>query len=364
MNKLVLAIAVLAAEAVSTYAAARDIAIEPGRAWTHKETGLSMAPAIDGFALKGVSDYGETQSDIALTYRDQDSGTLLSIYLFRAGVPDVSVWQDRIIALIRANQGRLGAIVGKETLPTSITPPRYAKDSGSIVTFHLTGGNAMNTGSAVLRMDGDWLMALRMSSHTLTEQQLSNRLLSVVASLSLPPLKNPERVEASYPVEPCADDAPSLPANRSAGGIEEATTAWMAYETQNAMAEHGFDSSSNVAAIPEFCREAFEGNNFSVYSRSGDRNGYLIALQDAGVTIEVSPPVTMWKTDKDLGYSVVMKTSTETTWYRGFQSMPTIGQVITVVNSEKPIAKVGRTPGTTDKVTIYTKEETEEAKAQ
>jgi hypothetical protein len=355
MKKLALAIAALA-DTVAGDASARDIEIEAGKSWVHKETGVTMPPALEGFTLELVKDFGESESDVEMTYRDRGSKTLLSIYLFRAGVPDVSVWQDRIIAMIRANKGGLGRIDGNAAAPAPITPAGGVTDSGSIVTFRLAGGSSTSTGSAVLRTD-DWLVALRMSSGTLSEQELSNRLVAVVAGLPLAMPQRPERIEASYVIEPCADSAPITQAKRSKGGIEEVTMDWMAYEAQNAAVESASEIGRNIDSLPPYCREDYTGDSFSVYSRKGARSGYLIALHDAGSTIEVAPPISMWKTNKRLDYAIVMKNPAETMWFRGFRTLPSIAQVIAVINSEGPIGKAGRDPATRNNVTIFTADE-------
>lgn len=338
--------------AATALADTRPLTIEMGKPWTHKETGIVMPATLSGFTLEEVGDYGDSESDLGLSYRDRASGTLLSIFLFRAGTADVSVWQDRVITTIRRNGGGLGGIDGIQALPMPITPANGIAGSGSIVTFHLSGGNSNNTGSAMLPVNG-WLIAMRMSSARLTQQELSDRLVDAVAALSLPAPKNPALANASYAIQPCADPAPIALAERSAGGITEATRAWAGYAVQNAVLEKDASAGAGQEKPAPYCRESYVSDDFSVYSRPGRRDGYLIALQDAGATIIVAPPVTLWETSGKREYGIALATTTDTTFFRGFHTLPTIAQVIDAINRDQPIAKVGRTPGSSKQVNIF-----------
>ena len=99
MGKRVAALLSAAALLLSWPALAQEKIDAPaGQAWIHEGSGFGFAPTADGLKRFEVKDFGKTQSDIAITYREDATGTIVSLYLFRAAVPDVSIWADNPFA--------------------------------------------------------------------------------------------------------------------------------------------------------------------------------------------------------------------------------------------------------------------------
>ncbi|XJJ60061.1 hypothetical protein WBP06_07315 [Novosphingobium sp. BL-8H] len=328
-----------------------------GKEWRHKETKLALPGSFGRFTLESVKDWTDSQSDIVATYRDRSTDTLLSVFLFRAGLADVSIWQDRIISTVRANGGGLGNVDGNETRLTPFTPRDGVAGSGSIAAFHLTGGNSQTSGSAVAPF-GDWLVAMRMSSGSLDEQALFNALLDFASGLPLGQPAKERTHGASYAITPCSGTVPMGTAKRSEGSMSEALLLSVGLEA--ALEDRQKGAVEETPAAP-WCREATSGKEFSVYSRGNANDGYVIAYNDAGVAIEVSKAISLTPSDSQ-NYSVALRAATATSFFRGFTSLPSFQQAIDVINSERPIGSVGRTPKTARHISISADTAAKEAK--
>ncbi|MCJ2181874.1 hypothetical protein MTR62_04035 [Novosphingobium sp. 1949] len=333
------------------------IAFKPGKSWKHPETGQVFPPMLAGFTLREVRDLSESRSDIAVVYRDESGSALLSVFYFRAGLPDVSIWQDRILTTIARNMGGWGKVGEEPAQRASFSPVNGVPDSGALLTVALDGSQAYATGSAILS-DGTWLLALRMTSRRFTQSQLTNHLLDAIAALPLPAAAATAPIGPSYVIEPCPQTPPQADAPRSIGAQGEAiAVALMASLAQDHKAdtlEVADDPAAGASSgARRYCREDADGPNYSVYSNLAARNEHVIALDDAGSAVMLqSGPADLSAPDGGLIFTPTLRTAETTRLFRGFTASPSFAQMIAVVSNESPIASVGRTPKTQRDIAI------------
>lgn len=328
------------------------IAFEKNKPWVHEETGMSFPPMLAGFDLREIKDLTDSQSDVALIYRDDSRKALLSIFYFRAGLPDVSIWQDRVLSTIAKNAGGWGTLGEEPPSRSSFTPVNGVADSGALLTVALDGSQAYATGSAIMST-GEWLVAIRMTSHLFTEKELTDRLLDTIASLPLPASAKSAPIGASYVIEPCPPALPQESAPRSSGDQQEAImvgTLAIVTESKELSDLFGHEPQS-----PHYCREQANGDNFSVYSDRVSREDHVIALNDAGVAIMVQyNPLKQRIEVSGNVYTPFMRSAEKTHFYRGFTAKPSIEQIIDAVANESAIASVdrSRTGGSVVKINV------------
>lgn len=277
MGKRVAALLSAAALLLSWPALAQEKIDAPaGQAWIHEGSGFGFAPTADGLKRFEVKDFGKTQSDIAITYREDATGTIVSLYLFRAAVPDVSIWADRAEASMLVNAPRYLGTLGQDRRkwsPLTLWP--NARNAGTSVVYPLQGKGLTATGLAVAR-HGPWLIKLRMSSSRLDSAQIEARMASFLRALALPA---PAGKQApAYQIKPCAT------------ALSTAKVTQFAYDEVDEQAPGLLLPGGNpVPASKPYCREETGLGLTAVFRPGGSTSEYVMTLNDGGVAALVRP---------------------------------------------------------------------------
>lgn len=314
---------------------------DPAASWKHQWTSLQMPAQLDGFARMRVDDFADKQLDIAGTYNDAETKTLATLYVFRAGLIDVSVWGDRIAQVIRSNSA-LGTYDEVSSAATSFTPASGdGTGSGYTMAGSVSGTGLSATGFTMFPHNG-WLVAVRMSSGTLTAAQLRARLTSFTAAIPL----DPARIE--YPqtraVPDCAD---SLEFKKQAKQGKPDMTGLLLMGTLGAtLRTPTGDDGKPLAKVPatNYCRDKNSTTQYGVYRADGDKKGYVIAIGDAGVAIYVGLSDFGALTGGKSSYWATLLTTEGSRTYAPFNTLPSPQQVIDAVNSEAPVTSTVETP--------------------
>lgn len=275
MGKRVAALFSAAALLLSTPAEAqRQIDLVPGQAWIHESTGFGFAPRVDGFDRQKLTDYGETQSDISFAYRDAATGTFATLYVFRAGLPDVVIWGDRAEASLLANAPQnYGATSPSQRRWSAFSPWPNSRNAGLRLVYPLSGKGLKSTGLILVR-HGEWLIKVRMSSQRLDAAQLEARMTSFLAAMAFPAPR--QGAKPVYQVKPCATPLP--------------TTRVTQFKID--ALESGVPALFMPPTLPDtrpFCREATTIDNVAVYRPGGSLNSYVMAFGDGGNLVLVRP---------------------------------------------------------------------------
>ena len=277
MGKRVAALFSAAALLLAVPAGAQNKIDAPaGQSWIHESSGFGFAASADGFKRVEVKDFGETRSDIALTYREDATGTIVTLYLFRAGVPDVSIWADRAEASMLANAPRYLGTLGQDKRKWSqLTLWPNARNAGMIVVYPLEGKGLIATGLAVVR-HGPWLIKLRVSSSRLGSAQLETRIVTFLRALALP--------------APAGNQAPAYQIKPCATSLSTAKVTQLAYDKVEEQVPGLLLPGGNPApATKPYCREETGVGLTAVFRPGGSLSEYVMTLNDGGVAALVRP---------------------------------------------------------------------------
>lgn len=336
MRMIFVGIAALLLGATPTLAAAqaqpgtRVLAVPAGNAWQHARTQMILPPQVAGLARTSIGDFGDDEMDVVAEYRGAE-GVLATIYLFRTAIPDVALWFDRAAAMISLQPvyGLNGAAL---PAPTAFARPGAAAASGLRTATDLTAARSRrSTGVAVAPL-GDHLLKIRISSDRLDRAGLDALLTRLIEGLRWP--APPADEAAAIPVQPCT--APLR--LRSARVLRPD----MGETLMDALIGSMGPVAPQKTAPAIYCREPGATAEYGVYRPDGSRSAYVIALNDAGIALSLSPAT-------DLGalsgggrarsrVSMVLLERASTHVYSSFNRLPPPAQAVAV-------AGAGRGPG-------------------
>lgn len=339
---------------------AGPIVVDTAAAWTHTPTGVVLPPAIGSFTRTSVSQSNHGLADVSIGYNDNQTGTTLTIYVFRAGWPQAPLWADRLSQVMGMTVQRLGGTLAGTPRFTAFTPTGHASASAMRVVQGAQGGALLATGAVVIPA-GSWLVTMRMSSRKLDPAALDTQLAAAAAALRVPaPAK---ALPAAVPVEACADTLSLKPAKRivskknSSDALMNALlSAALAQGAQsNSHAANGKDGKENKEdeqdSPPLFsatlCRDSTSTIDHGLYRIPGDADRYVIALGDAGVTLTAAPNDFAALLNRPRSYDLHLTVFEKTMIYAPFASLPTPEQAMQVLDNEKPSAEVSGENGTT-----------------
>jgi hypothetical protein len=187
-----------------------------------------------------------------------------------------------------------------------------------------------------------WLVAVRMSSETLTAAGLRSRLTSFTAAIPLDPAK------VEYPrAGAIADCQDALEFKKKAKQTKPDMTSLLMMGMVGKMMRAPTDDDGHpLTKIPatNYCRDLNSTQEYGVYRSDGDKKGYVIALGDAGVAIYVGLSDLSALTGGKAGYWATLLTTEGSRVYAPFNALPTPKQVIDAINSEAPVTSTEETP--------------------
>lgn len=330
MGKRVAALFTAAALLLSSpVAAQRQLDLPPGQAWIHESTGFGFAAQVDGFTRLKLSDFGKTESDISISYRDEATGTIATLYVFRAGLPDVSIWADRADDSIIQNAERYyGTLDQANRRWSPLTLWGNNRNAGLTVVYGLKGKNLTATGLAMVR-HGEWLLKVRMSSGRLDAARLEARLGSFLRALAFPaPAHKAGRV---YQIKPCAAPLPTARVTQFESNVQES----------------GVPALFIPPTLPDnrpFCRETTTIKNVTVYRPGGSLDTYVMTLGDGGNSLLVRPWPTASEGRSRPFVSAALVTNDTVTGTPRFDATPGWQQLFDGFGTTSPSFVASRTP--------------------
>lgn len=321
--------------------AANDIQITQGQPFTHQRTGTVFAGEIAGLKLTHMADFGSGEWDIAATYGGiGPSSDEVTVYLFRAGLPDVSVWSGRVIA----------AMTGREPFqPPDVTAlaPRYfspadgAAASGMRLVYAPAKGPFSSTG-AVLLQQGKWLFEIRASSEKRSVAELDRLIDSFIAAFPHPQA-SPMPL-AVYRPEPCR----SRPTPGSAEELNPDTgaiSAAMLPSLTNTVKVEG-NSPPPAIHVPRWCADPASTGDVAIFRPDDSDLAYVIPLSDSGIVLSVG----YWdgllgqlgQKNPKLAVPVILRTSDADTLLGLFKTPPSPQQALDVLQRGAVLAASDR----------------------
>jgi hypothetical protein len=274
-------------------------------------------------------DFSNAQYDVAAVYGGIQGGDEVTVYFYRAGLPDVSLWAGPVTQVMRTRQG-FEPFDRSEATIHFVAPEGSDIASGMRMTYATRGGRISSTGVALMQR-GDWLFKIRASSLESNVGEL-NSLIDRIMNSFPPPADAPE-TPAAYLVEDCTA-ALDLPEADPA--VEDGSNTMAAiFMSMGVVAGEGSELPEVVRNI--WCRDPSSPADYTIFRPNGRSDAYVMAFSDAGVVLSVGH----W--DGILGglasraagsaIPVVLRSSTENRYYALFQSTPTPEQAFSALNS-------------------------------
>ncbi|MEO1170153.1 MAG: hypothetical protein AAFW97_15725 [Pseudomonadota bacterium] len=316
-----------------------DIEVESGSSFLHERTGAELPAAIGALQRVQIADFGQQQFDIIARYQNEERNTEISIYIYRAGLPDVSLWFDRVLMTITRRDG-FEPTTPDDVVVTAFTPPGHSGDTGLRMSYAPRPDERFAGTAAALARYGDWLVKVRASS-TYFDPDLMGRLVDIVFEQ----IELPDGIGApglAYLVEPCTtelltaeaqqlslDTFDALPLSMLFGGVGQTVTA---------------DGEEIEPEPVRYCRDVLSTDNYGVYRANEAPDGYVVAFSDAGAAISVGRGNTLLDLlrDVDGSVAVTLQTSDGNLVYLPFDALPVPTVAVAVIDGQSPIAASDR----------------------
>ena len=354
--------AVLAFAGASAPAGAQveDILIAADEDWQHAWTGMTFPAQVGPYERRAVTKFEERDTNMGARYFAADTGTILSIYVYRPGHPDPSIWHDRAITALLLNS-RMGPFDPESLSVSAFVPSGGGAPSG--IRSVLDGkGDYRSTGVALYRA-GEWLIKLRLSSRMLSAEALDEELVRILEGL--PPVEGISRTPA-YRVPQCASEPTFVEAGRIANDEDSRMRAALSEgllggRTIAELRQDPREDGETALGASTYCSIGEKTDRHGIYMLSDGDGPYLIALGDAGFSIGIEPAQTLDAVRKANGesvglYRVTTADGLQVKTFLPFTAMPTPDQAANVALNEAPIVATTRPlPGDEgSETTIYT----------
>lgn len=258
-------------------ARADEIAIAAGDSFQHRHTRLVIPPRLAGLPRIRASQFAPDQLDVVMNYADPAGGEIVTVFVYRLASGSLPLWFDRAKWSIEQG-GAYGKVVSLARDP-AFAPPGQDHESGLVAVYAAEG--RLTSTALVLVPLGDWLVKLRLSSASLSPEQLQTRIASVLLEL-----KWPRRIPAAAAAVPVAEcPAPLKIGERAAAAAANPLDGMIGAIVGSALAE----TKGKKAAPAIWCRDPTVIDGGWLYRSNGETDGYLFAFSDAGRAIRVQP---------------------------------------------------------------------------
>lgn len=315
------------------------IAVDANADWTHQKSGVVLQHQILDMQRTAVKDYGTNQLDIFATYPIKGEIGEATVYVFRAGLPNASVWHDRILAVI--GSGRLGTADFASAVRTPFAGPG-GSGGGLRSVVPMTGGSVSASGISIFAKD-DWLIAIRMSTTKLSRDQLDAKLAEFTAALRMPAIRNP--APDAYLIENCTDALPTKNAKRAPADMGTSLMAALlgGIAEDKASKDDKADEAKIEVDTRRFCRDAASTSGYGVYRLGPAAEGFVVAFGDAGAAAWVGrDPAAQLLGRGTKQYALTLTTVDSRMNYAAFKSLPSVSQVVEAISRERPISSSNR----------------------
>jgi hypothetical protein len=251
------------------------VPVELDAPFVHGPSGITVPARIGRFARVSVTDYAGDQLNIGIQLREESKETFLTLFIYRAAMPNVSVWGD-FSALKMVNNPSIGAAVDGSFFLGRFTPPNDSgADSGLHARALLEGAQQSSTGMSIFAHD-DWIVKLRATSNALSESEITALMGEVLSGLTMP------TSETSYSpvtlIEPCRSPL-KFSKNVEALGLD------MTGQIMIGAAVQKVSLASGAADNPgkPWCRDPQSSLDYGIYREDNSRSNYLVTLSDGGI---------------------------------------------------------------------------------
>jgi len=328
--------ALLALIGGAAQAEARTLDLPANAGWQHAATGLVLRSRLAGYQRTWIDDSGTAELDISANFEAPDRSTVVTLYLFRPALMSVPVWFDRSETQILLRDEFHGVQPAAEA--RAFAPPGSTVAS-ALRRVYVTGLDAYRTTGLAMMPMGEWLVAVRISSHDADPAALEARLDAVIAAIGWP-----EGATDGVPASVVADCPEPLEyARRAKLQRPSMADALLGSALLGAAAQRADDATATESAPAVLCRDAPGKVEYGVYRDTAElkRQAYLMALGDAGRTISVAPSIGAL-VDGSKGYMLSLGDLDRTLIFPNFDKLAPPDKALETVTSTAPISSFVR----------------------
>ncbi|OQW48120.1 MAG: hypothetical protein A4S16_07200 [Proteobacteria bacterium SG_bin6] len=328
----------------------RTLAADAG--YRHGPTGLDIPAALPGLPPRARIAVLVPDLDEFIEYKTANAEESATLYIFRRVTGDIPVWLDRAARQVLARDIYGGP--APLAPPAAFIPPGQSNASGLMQVFRVSKPPYRSTGVALVPLGEDWLVKLRYSSTTLAPEELGARMQAVLGALAWPKTIAP--VPAATPIADCTT---TLRAKDDAKPRGDALGSSLLQGALLGAIAKGEVKPEKTAHVAMFCRDPAarpELGNAGVYRADGERDGYLIALGDAGrgIYVSVDSLGALLNSKAQKNYSITLYNVAQSFIFAPRDGLPKPEQALAIVKSERPTSSVTTWRGKGD-VTIDAK---------
>lgn len=332
-------VALLATSSVS----ARDLEVPANKGWMHAETKLIIRSSVAGLNRIAITDATTSEHDIAVKLESPDKAVFATLFLFHPAVPSVPLWFDRSRTAIEERKNfDKGAPASAD--PIAFAPLGTGPTVGLRQSWSLLSSPYRSTSLAVMPM-GEWLLVIRLTAEKLTATTLDGKMDEIIAALKPAIATTPAYPGPAVPIQPCASqtDFAHLPKAKTEkpdgrNGMDDIIGAMLSSQMNADKSDPKAEPEKPAAPL---CRDGDGTTAYGIYRAVGTENtGYMMALYDAGRTIDVFPGImSQIKRRKKPSYSVVLNELDDSAEsYGSFTTLPRPDQVFELVTKGTPTA--------------------------
>lgn len=280
MSELMRLIGLLLALALPSvaHAAVEDIEIAPDAAFVHPQTGIALPAKIGELPRDRLHDFSEgLRNNIGSAYIGPERDTVVSVYIYRPVITDISLTTDVVMDLISTQHT---PEKDAKLAPVAFTPAGRDIADLLMITFDVETQGQYPVGGVALIPFDDWLIKVRISSDRYNARTLPALIRETVEQLNLP---QPQRsAPAAGRMRACTGTAEY----GTAAIVDPGSDGMMAGVLGMTMAQltlpkDGEDAEKS-ATPDQWCRDT-QAQDSQVYRLNEATDRYVVALSDSAI---------------------------------------------------------------------------------
>lgn len=337
IRKLLCAVLLLAAQPAL---ANGPIELPKEGSFRHERSGSTFPRKIAGFELTRLHDFSDDQYDVSAVYGGIDKGDEISVYLYRAAIPDVSLWTTMVVRAVQFRP-QFRPADPATAVPRLFVPAGAKLASGVRMSFYTAADSPLASTAVALVPRGEWLLKVRVSSTTRTVTEIDGMIDEALAALAVP--YDTKQAPAAYLVQPCPDRLEHTPAVPSTPEDEGFSAALFDSAMTSIVLPKGRLEELNVQLSEPvvWCEDEVFESGMRVYRPNARKDAYIIAISDAGTHLSVGQ--IDGPTKPQFKYPVVERTSQYDVVRGMFETLPTPDQAWQARESGVGMASTDRT---------------------
>jgi hypothetical protein len=273
--KLFIALALTLAAQAAARAQAPPPPADQAR-WTHAASGATFPRGFGGTSISETRDLG-TGWDSVIVYSGGGEGVeSITIYLFRAALPDARLWFDRALHTVARD---IPLAIFEAGPDTPFPAFGAAAPNGIFRIYRIDRPGPFRTTALAVAQAGPWLAKIRYSSASLDTEAMAGRIAALAEAIRFPDAVAPSALSA--PVADCTRppvDGTGRPAAWNETGLAAATVGSMVrfQAVRQPLGE----------AAGLWCRDAgFPAARATLLRRIDDPHDWILLPGDAGTAI-------------------------------------------------------------------------------